>query len=165
MTFMDDAEYCATVVTAANKYNKYGINIADEVDYIKDMEEELTYNVTKSESDEILLTNRVFLMKHICIKLCRDELGSDANLELFDIIKSLYTVLGETIIRCHQRDPERYEYMDKLAFQKAQVEFVLDNCSPRSKVIYSLLLSEIDYIIRKYCKHEFIEVKDRPENN
>lgn len=160
MNFLDDAKYCAAIVHATNKYNKYGINVAEEYDFINTLEEEIEYNVTKSETDEIVLTNRVFFFRHLIIKMCRDELGTDANIELFRLIKSIYTTLGELIIRCHNEDSTRYDYMDKLAFQKNQVEFMIDNSKENKRVLLNLMYFEIEYIIAKYCKQEFIEGED-----
>lgn len=162
MTFLEDAKYCAAIVHAANKYNKYGINIVEECDFIETLEEEIKYNVTKSTLDEMVLTDRVFFFRHLVIKMCRDELGTDANIELFRLIKSIYTTLGEIIIRCHNEDSTRYDYMDTLAFKKNQVEFLMNNSQGNKRILYTLIFSEIDYIIRKYCKSEFIETKDRP---
>ena len=157
MTFIEDAKYCAAIVHATQKYNKYGINVAQEYEYINTLEEEIEYNIAKSVTDEIVLTNRVFFFRHLVIKLCRDELGTNANIELFNTIRRIYTTLGETIIRCHNRDQTRYDYMDTLAHEKKQIEFMLNNTTGTSKLICTLILSEIEYIIRKYCKHEFVE--------
>ena len=157
MTFLDDAKYCAAVIHAADKYNKYGINVADEYDYIDTLEEEIKYDVTMSETDELVLTNRVFFFRHLVIKLCRDELGSDANIELFNEVSKVYKILGELIIQCHNRTQERYELMDSLVFRKNQVELMLNNTHGSTKLIYTLIYTEIEYIIRKYCKHEFVE--------
>lgn len=157
MTFLDDAKYCAAIVHATTKYNKYGINVVGEYDYIDTLEDEIRYNVTKSETDELVLTNRVFFFRHLVIKLCRDELGSDANIELFNFIKSIYTTLGEIIVRCHNEDSARYDYMDTLAFKLNQLEFMMNNSKGNTKLICTLILNETDYVIRKYCKHEFIE--------
>ena len=157
MTFLDDAKYCAAVIHAADKYNKYGINVAEEYDYIDTMEEEIKYDVTMSETDELVLTNRVFFFRHLVIKLCRDELGSDANIELFNEVRKVYKILGELIIQCHNRTQERYELMDSLVFRKNQVELMLNNTHGSTKLIYTLIYTEIEYIIRKYCKHEFVE--------
>lgn len=164
MTFLDDAKYCAAIVRAAEKYNKYGINVAEEYDFISSMEEEITYNVTKSETDELVLTNRVFFFRHIVIKLCRDELGTDANIELFKLITALYKNLGEVVIRCHNRSDSRFDFVDSLAFKKNQVEFVMNNSKGTRRIIYSLMYAEIDYIISKYCKQEFVEGKDLYQN-
>lgn len=157
MTFLDDAKYCAAVIHAADKYNKYGINVAEEYDYIDTLEEEIKYDVTMSETDELVLTNRVFFFRHLVIKLCRDELGSDANIELFNEVSKVYKILGELIIQCHNRTQERYELMDSLVFRKNQVELMLNNTHGSTKLIYTLIYTEIEYIIRKYCKHEFVE--------
>ena len=157
MTFLDDAKYCAAIVHATTKYNKYGINVAEENNYIDTLEDEIRYNVTKSETDELVLTNRVFFFRHLVIKLCRDELGSDANIELFNFIKSIYTTLGEIIVRCHNKDSARYDYMDTLTFKLNQLEFMMNNSKGNTKLICTLILNETDYVIRKYCKHEFIE--------
>lgn len=157
MTFLDDAKYCAAVIHAADKYNKYGINVAEEYDYIDTLEEEIKYDVTMSETDELVLTNRVFFFRHLVIKLCRDELGSDANIELFNEVSKVYKILGELIIQCHNRTQERYELMDSLVFRKNQIELMLNNTHGSTKLIYTLIYTEIEYIIRKYCKHEFVE--------
>ncbi len=160
MTFLDDAKYCAAIVHATGKYNKYGINVAEEYDFISSLEEEIQYNVTKSETDELVLTNRVFFFRHMVIKLCRDELGTDENIELFKVIKGVYSVLGEVIIRCNNKDDTQYDFMDTLAFKKNQIEFMMNNSTGNKRVIYTLIFAEIEYIIKKYCKNEFTEGKD-----
>ncbi len=159
MTFLADAKYCAAIVHATEKYNKYGINVAEEYDYISTLENEITYNVTKSVTDEMVLTNRVFFFRHLLIKLCRDELGTDDNIELFKEIKRVYTNLGELIIQCHNGTQDRYDLMDSLAFKKNQIEFMVNNTKGNKKLIYTLIFNEIEYVIWKYCKHEFVEKK------
>lgn len=159
MTFLDDAKYYAAIIHAAKKYNVYGINVAEEYDRIEEMEEEIKYNVTKTDIDELVLTNRVFFFRHIVIKLCRFELGSDANLELFKFIIDLYNTFGEVVVRCHNKDDERYDYIDDLAFKKNQIEFMLNNAKENTRLIYNLMMFELEYIVGKYCSREFIETK------
>lgn len=159
MTFLDDAKYYAAIIHAAKKYNVYGINVAEEYDRIEEMEEEIKYNVTKTDIDELVLTNRVFFFRHIVIKLCRFELGSDANLELFKFIIDLYNTFGEVVVRCHNKDDERYDYIDDLAFKKNQIEFMLNNAKENTRLIYNLMMFELEYIVGKYCSREFIEIR------
>lgn len=160
MTFLEDAKYCAAIIHAAEKYNRYGINVAEEYDFINTLEEELQYNVTQSEADELVLMNRTFFFRHVVIKLCRDELGTDANIELFKLIKSVYNTLGEVIIRCHNGCDDRFKFINDLAFKKNQVEFMINNSQWNKKVLLNLMYFEIEYIINKYCKLEFVEGKD-----